>query len=232
MPTLSCTPLIDALVEYSRPAWNSYTNHAFVQSMGDGTLHRRAFLHYLRQDYVFLVHFSRAWSLAAVKAETVEDISQCAATVHALTNHEMPLHIRTCEAEGIGQAELEQTTEETANLAYTRFVMDCGLRGDMLDLLVALAPCVFGYGTIGNTLAARHKGGTLRDHPYADWIMTYAGPDYQTVCQSVSALLDRVGRRALGNNPGSSPRWPGLIKTFSTACTLEAGFWQMGLDAG
>lgn len=222
-------PLIDSLVDRSRPAWDAYTRHAFVRALGDGTLPRKAFLHYLRQDYIFLVHFSRAWSLAAFKAETVEDIRQCASTVHALTTHEMPLHVQTCEAEGITLSDLEKTDEEVANIAYTRFVMDCGLRGDLLDLLVALTPCVFGYGAIGNALALQNKDRPSQ-HPYADWIRTYASPEYQDVCHSVSTLLDRVAHKALGDQPDTSPRWTSLVRTFNTACVLESNFWQMGLN--
>ena len=51
-----------------REVWSAYTTHKFVAGLGDGTLPREAFLRYLRQDYVFLVHFSRAWALAVVKA--------------------------------------------------------------------------------------------------------------------------------------------------------------------
>ena len=81
--------------------WQDYTHHAFVEGLGDGTLPRAAFLHYLIQDYVFLVHFSRAWSLATVKSETLEEMKVCAGTVDALVNHEMSLHIKICAAEGI-----------------------------------------------------------------------------------------------------------------------------------
>ena len=78
--------------------WLDYTRHAFVEGMRDGSLPRAAFLHYLIQDYVFLVHFSRAWSLAVVKAETINEMKVCAGTVDALVNYEMALHIKTCAA--------------------------------------------------------------------------------------------------------------------------------------
>jgi len=64
--------------------WRAYTHHTFVQGLGDGTLPRASFLHYLVQDYVFLVHFARAWSLGVVKAETLEEMKVCARTVDAL----------------------------------------------------------------------------------------------------------------------------------------------------
>ena len=64
--------------------WHDYTHHAFVEGLRDGNLPRAAFIHYLIQDYVFLVHFSRAWSLAVVKSETQEEMRICAGTVDAL----------------------------------------------------------------------------------------------------------------------------------------------------
>ena len=45
------------------PDWDAYTSHAFVQGMCDGSLPRTAFLNYLVQDYLFLIHFARAWVL-------------------------------------------------------------------------------------------------------------------------------------------------------------------------
>ena len=34
--------------EAAGPAWPAYTGHAFVRGLGDGTLPREAFLHYLK----------------------------------------------------------------------------------------------------------------------------------------------------------------------------------------
>ena len=69
--------------------WRAYTHHPFVQGLGDGTLPQASFLHYLVQDYVFLVHFARAWSLGVVKAEALDEMKICASTVDVLVNHEI-----------------------------------------------------------------------------------------------------------------------------------------------
>ena len=205
--------------------WHDYTHHAFVQGLGDGTLPRTAFLHYLVQDYVFLVHFARAWSLAVVKSETLEEMKICAGTVDALVNHEMSLHVKTCAAEGIDEATLFAATEAVENLAYTRYVMDAGLQGDFLDLMAALSPCVMGYGEIGLRLAASKAD----DTPYADWIATYADPEYQMVCENVGAMIDAAVTRRIGDLTQAS-RSSVLQDRFSTATKLEVGFWQMGLN--
>ena len=205
--------------------WLAYTRHAFVEGLGEGTLPRSSFLHYLVQDYVFLVHFARAWSLAVVKAETLDEMKVCAGTVDALVNHEMALHVKTCAAEGIDEATLFAANEASENLAYTRYVMDAGLQGDFLDLLAALAPCCFGYGEIGSRLAQSMS----KDTPYVDWITTYADAGYQDVMANVGRMIDSAVARRLGDDPVNAPRWPQLQKRFTTATRLEVGFWDMGL---
>lgn len=204
--------------------WRDYTRHAFVEGMKDGTLPREAFLHYLRQDYVFLIHFSRAWALAVVKSETHSEMLTAVGTVNALVAEEMQLHIGICEAAGISQEELFATPERAENLAYTRFVLEAGYSGDLLDLLAALAPCVMGYGEIGARLAAEATSET-----YRDWINTYAGEDYHGACSAVGELLDQALTRRIGADFEASPRWNRLCQTFRTATELEVNFWQMGL---
>lgn len=203
--------------------WQAYTRHAFVQGLGDGTLPREGFLNYLRQDYVFLIHFARAWSLAVVKAGTLAEMQAATATVHCLLQDEMALHVGICEAAGIPRAALEMTEEAPQNLAYTRYVLEVGYSGDFLDLLAALAPCVLGYGEIGARLIA--QGG---DTPYRDWIETYGGADYQQMCRGTGALIDRAVADRLGPSPENLPRWGQLAHRFATATRLEAAFWRLG----
>jgi thiaminase/transcriptional activator TenA len=205
--------------------WTAYTRHAFVAGLEDGTLPRASFLHYLIQDYVFLVHFARAWSFAVVKSETLDEMKVCASTVDGLVNYEMGLHIKTCAAAGIDAATLFAAKEDTANLAYTRYVMDAGLQGDFLDLIAALAPCCFGYGEIGQRLAKT----SAPDTPYADWIATYSGDDYQQGMDSVGRMLDAAVVRRLGPDFQNTPRWAQVQTRFITATRLEIGFWDMGL---
>jgi thiaminase/transcriptional activator TenA len=207
--------------------WAAYTRHAFVAGLGDGSLPPAAFLHYLAQDYVFLVHFARAWALAAAKAETLDEMRLAAATVSALVDEEMRLHVAVCGRAGLDAAALAAVEEAPENLAYTRYVLEAGYSGDLLDLLAALAPCVLGYGEIGLRLAAEADPAT----PYREWIDTYAGEGYQRTCAEVGALIDAAAARRVGPEFEAAARWPALAARFRTATRLEVGFWDMGLGA-
>jgi thiaminase/transcriptional activator TenA len=206
------------------PDWGDYVGHPFVAGLGDGTLPRDAFLHYLVQDYLFLIHFARAWALAVVKADSLDEMRAASTTVDALVNHEMRLHVRTCAAAGIPEARLAEAREAPENMAYTRYVLEAGFSGDLLDLLAALAPCVLGYGEIGARLARERSSET-----YRDWIETYGGDEYQGVCRDVGALIDEALARRLGRDFTAAPRWAHLCRRFADATRLEVAFWDMGL---
>ena len=205
--------------------WLDYVCHAFVNQLSEGSLPKKAFLNYLVQDYLFLIHFSRAWALAVTKADTVDEMRACAATVNALVNDEISLHISLCANAGIDEDSLFSAEEHPANVAYTRYVLDAGHSGDFLDLMAALAPCVFGYGEIGARLIDGQQ-----DTPYRPWIETYGGSDYQQLCGDLGNLIDDAVHRRLGKTHTIGPRWHALCHRFKTATRLEVGFWQMGLE--
>ena len=213
------------LREAAGDAWRHYVEHPFVRGLGDGTLPEAAFRHYLIQDYLFLIQFARAYGLAAYKADTLAEIREASAGLKALVEVEMDLHRAYCADWGIAEDALDEVEADGATLAYTAYVLERGLAGDLLDLRVALAPCVIGYGEIGARLAA--DPATRTDgNPYGPWIEMYAGNDYQALVQAEEEALDGLAARR-----GGSARFAQLAATFRTATRLEAAFWQAGLDA-
>ncbi len=217
------TSLLESLKGACAAEWTAYVDHPFVRALGEGSLPEAAFRRYLGQDYLFLVHFARAYGLAAFKGETIADIRQAALGLDAMINVEMGLHVSFCTGWGLSEAEMAALPEADATLAYTRFVLERGLAGDLLDLHVALAPCIIGYAEIARMLAARH-GAELAANPYRAWVEMYASADYQSVAGAETAYLDTLMARRGG--PG---RLDGLTTTFRQATRLEAAFWDMGL---
>ena len=204
--------------------WAAYTRHRFVRELGAGTLPQACFRHYLGQDYLFLIHFARAYALAVYKADTLEDMRRAARSVSVLLDTEMSLHVRFCAGWGMTEAEMAALPEDLATVAYTRFVLERGMAGDLLDLHTALVPCVIGYAEIGAWLAADPQ--TRREgNPYLPWIEMYAGEDYQEVARGAAEQLDRL--LAIRGGEG---RFDLLARTFRQATVAEIAFWEMGLN--
>ena len=190
--------------------------------MADGSLPERAFRRYLVQDYLFLIEFARAYALAIYKAPRLSDMREAAAAVHAILDVEMDLHVKLCMGWGLTRDTLEQAEPAAEMLAYTRYALDAGLRGDLLSLKVALAPCVIGYAEVAVRLA-REPGAADPANPYAAWITEYAGETYQALAQRAGAQLDDLAARY-----ATPAREAELQRIFAEATRLEADFWEMG----
>ena len=226
MPTPDGNTLFARLRAACADDWRAFRHHRFVAGLADGSLPEAAFRHYLVQDYLFLVQFARAYALAAFKADALADMRAAATTLSGILDTEMGLHVGYCAEWGLGEAEMAAAPEALETVAYTRFALDCGHAGDLLDLLVVLAPCVVGYGEIGRRLGA-DPAAKRAGNPYARWIETYAADDYQSVSESAVAQLDSVAARR-----GGAARFPRLAALFAQATRLEIAFWDMGWAAG
>ena len=206
--------------------WRAYTEHPFTAGLADGTLPEAAFRHYLVQDYLFLIEFARAYALAVYKSPELADMREAAAGLSAILDVEMNLHVKLCAGWGLSPRDLEQAPPTSETLAYTRYVLDAGMRGDLLTLRVALAPCVIGYAEIATRLAAQ-PGARVATNRYRVWIDEYAGAPYQAVAAGARAHLDRLAMRYV-----TPAREAELIAVFREATRLEVDFWDMGWRAG
>lgn len=213
----------DDLKERCRDEWQAYIQHRFVTQLGDGSLASESFQHYLKQDYLFLIQFARAFALAAYKSPTLADLRQAKDGLQAIMDVELGLHIDYCKAWGISEQELAELPEARATLAYTRYVLDTGNRGDLLDLHVALSPCMVGYGEIANWLNDRPETTRGDRNPYDAWISMYESDEFQDAMKAEIRWLDK---RLAEISPA---RFEQLARIFSDATRLEIDFWEMGL---
>ena len=217
--------LFPRLVKAAEEGWRAYIRHQFVLLLAAGELPEVCFRRYLVQDYLFLLHFARAWGLAVYKSDTLPEMRRAQRLVTATLDVEIGLHIDYCRGWGLSERALAAAPAERATVAYTRFVLDRGLAGDRLDLEVALAPCVVGYAVIA-TERMTDPQTRLDGNPYRGWLEMYSGTGYQDLAREAEAALDEQFARR-----GGEGRFASLAANFALATGLEADFWQMGLDA-
>ena len=206
--------------------WRAYTEHPFTEGLADGSLPEAAFRHYLVQDYLFLIEFARAYAIAVYKSPSLADMREAAAGISTILDVEMNLHVKLCAGWGLSADDLEHAAPASEMLAYTRYVLDAGMRSDLLALKVALAPCVIGYAEIATRLATRSNALDAAN-PYSVWIAEYSGDAYQDVAAKAAAHLEKLASRY-----ATPAREAELIAVFKEATRLEADFWEMGWRAG
>ena len=184
----------DDLRQMGAPLWDREKRHPFVTGIGDGSLPVEKFRYYMRQDYVFLIDFCRAISLAAAKAQRVEDMGWFARLLHETLNTEMALHVSFCADFGISEDELKTTTPSPTTHAYTRHLVQTGYSGSVGEIAASILPCSWGYCEIGQMLADRGAPG---NQPlYARWIDMYSSPEFAALADWLRAFIDRAAQSA------------------------------------
>lgn len=167
--------------------------------------------------------FARAYSLAGAKAQNMDDTVAAARTVLHI-QAEARLHVEYCASFGVSEAAMEAASEDGACTAYTRYMLDIGHSHDLLALLVAMAPCLFGYADIGAWLLRDPATLHHAANPYYHWILSYGrSPTYAATVDANRALIERKARTA------APARLPELVDIFLQATRLERDFWAMGL---
>ena len=136
--------------------------HPFVTGIGDGTLDVDKFRFYVRQDYLYLIDYSRVIALAAARSPDLETMGWFARLLDGTLNVEMDLHRSYCAEFGISNEDLEVTPMAPTTMAYTRFLLNVAHQGTYPELVAAFLPCQWGYWEIGDHLIASGHPSRMR----------------------------------------------------------------------
>ncbi|MCX2710875.1 TenA family protein [Mycolicibacterium sp. J2] len=184
--------------------------HPFVQGIGDGSLRRELFAGYVAQDAFFLESFARAYALALVRSADTTTLLTLADLLGGVRD-ELRLHASYADSWGIDMAGV---TPWPATLAYTDFLLATASTQDAAAVYAAMTPCMRLYAWLGRSLAGGNAG------PYADWVQTYADPEFEALAAQLEALLDQQDIDT-----------PALHDTYRRAMRLELGFFEAAFRA-
>ncbi|KAJ2726343.1 trifunctional hydroxymethylpyrimidine kinase/phosphomethylpyrimidine kinase/thiaminase [Coemansia sp. Benny D115] len=219
-------PFTEYLKQETHGLWQQYIGHAFVRQVGAGTIKRSSFTHYLKQDYIYLKHYARAAALSAYKSDGFRELASAATSIQTCVR-ESALHVHLCEQWGIAREQMEAEAESVGSVAYTRYILDRGMAGDLLELLVAMYPCLLGYGEAAAAQAG-HLASVREGNEYWPWVESYAGDEFQGAVAAGRRVIEDLARREM---PGGA-RLERLAKTFRDTTRLEILFWDSALAYG
>src|SRR5690606_17277878 len=113
----------ERLFQTVEPLWRSYLEHPFVKGIGDGTLPKEKFIHYMKQDYVYLIEYCRVFAIGSAKANDLKTMTMFANLLHGTLNFEMDLHRQYARKFGISDEELEATKPSATMTSYTSYMI-------------------------------------------------------------------------------------------------------------
>ena len=213
--------MLNQLIKNAQPYWQQYVEHDFVKQLANGSLPAECFRHYLKQDYLYLFHYSRAFALAIFKAKNFSQMEIPRKSLESICQ-EIQLHLDYCRQWGISEAEIFATQESAACVAYTRYLLDCGATGGLAEIYAAITPCAVGYAQIARYITENYP--RLANNPYQMWIDTYASEAFQQEAEETSNFLTALCADFTLTQQNH------IQHIFTTATRMEIAFWQMGLD--
>jgi thiaminase (transcriptional activator TenA) len=201
------------------PLWQRQLEHPFVVALGNGTLPRANFEFYIRQDALFLDVLTKTFAYAVGKTDDHDEMEQFGKYILDTLLVEADLHRRYGERFGLTPAEMAATRMAPTNYAYTRHLLSVATTGTLPELLTAVLPCAWIYAEVGGYLVGSTP--PVADHPYGDWLVTYASPDFDAVGRWIRQRLDTYAARI---TPEEERR---LYEIFRISTSYEWLFWHM-----
>jgi len=169
--------------------WVKEQSHPFVKELGSGELNLEIFQHYMKQDYQFLIEFSKVIALAVAKCDRLSDMEWFSRLLNETLNVEMSLHVSFCKDFGISLSDLLETKMSPTVLAYTRYLLEIAFSKPAVHIATAVLPCSWGYSELGKKLYL--QGMPVNAPLYCRWIEMYNSEEFAGLAQWLRDFIDR-----------------------------------------
>lgn len=203
----------------ANPIWDAQLRHPFVVALGKGTLPARKFKYYILQDARFLEDLSRVFAAAAQKAPDAESRLRFAKLAEETVTVERSLHESYGKQWALTAKQMASIPMAPTNYAYTRHMLAVAQSGTAAEITVVALPCAWIYCVVGRHLL-RH-GLPKPEHPYRDWLLLYASPEFAEVQDWMRHKVDEWAKTA-----GSVER-KRMEDAFLISSRYEWMFWEM-----
>jgi Putative transcription activator len=209
----------DQLRRKAQPIWNAQLKHPFVVALGKGTLPERKFKYYILQDARFLGDLARVFAAGAQKAPDADSALRFAKLVEETIITERGLHESYGKRWNMTPRSMSSVPMAPTAYAYTRHMLSVAQVGSAAEIIAVALPCAWIYCVVGHHLL--RNGLPKAGHPYRDWLMLYASPEFAEVQQWMRAKVDLWAKTA-----GAAEK-KRMEDTFLISSRYEWMFWEM-----
>jgi len=209
----------DRLRQLATPIWDAQLIHPFVVALGNGTLPEKKFKYYILQDARCLGDLARVFSAGALRAPDSESALRLTKLAEDTIVVERSLHEGYGSRWDMSAKDMTAVPMAPTNYAYTRHMLTVAHTGSVAEITVVALPCAWIYCVVGQHLL-KH-GPPKNDHPYRDWLMLYASPEFAEVQQWMRKKVDQWAKTA-----GKEEKRR-MEESFVISSRYEWMFWEM-----
>jgi len=207
------------LRQRARSIWNAQLTHPFVLALGNGTLPEQKFRYYILQDARFLGDLARVFSAAAFKAPDSDSALRFNKLAEDTIIVERSLHENYGKQWKMTAKQMSSVPMAPTTYAYTKHMLSVAVSGTAAEITVVALPCAWIYCVVGRHLLK--KGPPPKKHPYRDWLMLYASPEFADVQQWMRKKVDQWAETA-----GTDEK-KRMEEAFIISSRYEWMFWEM-----
>ena len=207
------------LRQLARPIWDAQLTHPFVVALGNGTLPEHKFKYYILQDARFLGDLARVFSAGAVRAPDSESALRLTKLAEETIVVERSLHEAYGAKWRMSAKQMTSVPMAPTNYAYTRHMLAVAASGSAAEITTVALPCAWIYCVVGQHLLK--DGHPKKSHPYRDWLMLYASPEFAEVQRWMRQKVDLWAKTA-GRDEKRR-----MEESFVISSRYEWMFWEM-----
>jgi len=204
--------------------------HPFVLSVRDGSIDEATMRWYLEQDFLYLVHYGRAFKILSARVPVENAARHLTSCAEALS----PSRLGKEAASAFAIAGLKyEDVMQLEQAPYTRLYTDHLLATACLDpypsAMVALMPCPMTYQQL---FSAPESDGSpppvMLSQPKTEsaklckaWVRHYGSKGYKAYVSKWETIIDEVAEQT------SASEQDAMLKEFDLATRMEYLFWEM-----
>lgn len=199
--------------------WDAQLSHPFVTALGDGTLPEQKFKYYILQDARFLGDLARIFAAGILRAPDSDSALRFVKLADETMTVERSLHETYGRRWNLTPKQMTAVPMAPTNYAYTRHLLTIAASGTAAEVTVAALPCAWIYCVVGRHLL--RKGPPAKTHPYRDWLMLYASPEFAEVQIWMRKKVDQWAKTA------GKEELRRMEESFIISSRYEWMFWEM-----
>jgi thiaminase/transcriptional activator TenA len=210
----------DELLEEGKDVWGAQKEHPFVVELARGELDEDAFLHWVKQDYRYLLDYARVFSVAGARARQEETMTRLMGIAHTVLDYEMDLHRDFAADYGLTPADLEAVEKAPTCVGYTNFLLRTAYEGSLAEIAAAIYPCGQGYLDVARHMENLAEKEGVGEHRYTPFIEKYTSEEFVDVVGWMTEFVDDCAERFPGEREA-------MRDAFVRSARLEHAFWDM-----